>query len=122
MNSLSKLLGDRSEIMSNVYGENSKTYLSSIAVQVKDIQDTHLEIEKCHYENINDFVNTSILNSCSKMTDVFVVGSYGYFNQEILKKVLAKSDINVIKCIQYPIQFLSDFVIDNADSIVKRSF
>ena len=120
MKSLSKVLGNRSEIMSNVYGENSKTYLSSIAVQVKDIQDTHLEIENCHFENINNFLNISILNSCIKMTDVFVVGSYGYFNQEILKKVLAKSDINVIKCIQYPIQFLSDFVIDNTDSIVKR--
>ena len=121
MNSLSKLLGDRSEIMSNVYGENSKTYLSSIAVQVKDLQDTHLEIENCHFENINNFLKISLSNSCSNITGVYVVGSYGYFNQEILKKVLATSDINLIKCIQYPIQFLADFVIDKSDSMTKRS-
>jgi N-acetylglucosamine kinase-like BadF-type ATPase len=121
MNLLSKLLGNRSEIMSKVYGEHGKSYLSSLALQVKGVKGHNLEIEKCHYENINNFLKISLSNSCSNITDVYVVGSYGYFNQEILKKILATSDINLIKCIQYPIRFLSDFVIDNADSIAKRS-
>ncbi len=121
MNLLSKLLGNRSEIMSKVYGEHGKSYLSSLALLVKDFQDTHLEIEKCHYENIDNFLNISLLDSCIDVRDLYVVGSYGYFNQEILKKILATSDIKLIKCIQYPIRFLSDFVIDNADSISRRS-
>ncbi len=120
MNLLLKLLGNRSEIMSKVYGEHGKSYLSSLALKVKDLKDSNLEIEKCHYENINNFVNTSLLNSCIVARDLCVVGSYGYFNAEILKKLIGSFDIKLIKCIQYPIRFLSDFVIENADSIAKK--
>lgn len=119
MNILSKLLGNRSEILDQVYGNTGKSYLSSMSFLTKYLIETNLDVQNVHNKNIELFVNNCITSCYKGVEELSVVGSYGYFNQEILKKILGKHTIKLTKCVQYPINFLADYVINDTDESMK---
>lgn len=122
MITLSKLLGNRSEILNHVYGNNGKSYLSSLSFLTKGLKETNFEVLSIHEENLRLFVDGCFSVFYRKEKELFIVGSYGFFNQEIVNKILEKHNIKLTKSVQYPIKFLTDYVLKNTDESMKRSF
>ena len=105
---LTFLLGGRAELLSKVYGTNGKTFIGSIGTLTNDLLVRFKEIKEMHELNLQLFVDKYIIeNSVSSLS---IVGSYGYYNQDILKKLLLNNNMMLNNCIQFPIQTLTDYI------------
>ena len=106
---LFNLLGEKSEILKLTYGDDGKSYVSSISKIVQHIAFLNSEIRTIHEANLQLFIDKYIKNK-NDFFEIAIVGSYGYANQSIFEKVFQKNGIKLIKCIQYPINSLADFI------------
>lgn len=117
MISLLAILGDRSEVLSQVYGVNGKLYLSSIPLIVSDLSSVHLEMKELHEDNIQLFISKTFIDD--EVKKISIIGSYGFYNQNILSEILTKNNIKLIKLVQYPIASLADYVIKHTEESTK---
>ncbi len=109
MMSLTNVLGDNKEVLSQVYGENGKNYLSSISFIVSDLVSDFSELSELHKSNIQLFISEVIKED--KVNEICVIGSYGFFNQDNLRAILINNGVKLTSLVQYPINFLTDYVI-----------
>ena len=46
----------------------------------------------------------------NEFSKVSIIGSYGFYNQDLLKKLLLKNNLLLNNCVQYPIERLTDYI------------
>ena len=96
--------GTRNQLISKSYQNDGKAFISSIQLHCENpiIQE---EIDRIHAENIGLFL-TNYLPKETKTTEISFVGSYAYYQQEILKTALDKLGWKLVQVIQKPIEKL----------------
>jgi hypothetical protein len=96
--------GNRSYILKNCYSPEGKAFISSIQLHCKNpiIQE---EIDRIHSENIGLFL-TNYLPKETAEKEISFVGSYAFYQQEILKTALEKLGWELRTVIQKPIEKL----------------
>ena len=99
--------GDRSSILAAIYGNEGKLFLGNIRLETENI-DLQSEIENIHRENIELFL-TKYLPKNKTIAEISFIGSYAFFNEELLKELLIKSGVRLKKIIQKPIDELMRF-------------
>jgi glucosamine kinase len=109
---IQKILGNRDAIISNTYGIKGKSYISSIAKIIGENNQDISEIELIHSENFQRFISKYLVNN-TKNQHISIIGSYGFYNQETLLKVLKLNNIELKQIIQFPIKSLTDYVINH---------
>jgi glucosamine kinase len=96
--------GDKKSIFSKVYNEKGKEFISQI--QLKGNTDAlNSEINQLHRENITLFIET-YLKKNPAIKEIGFIGSYAFYHEEILKKLLHENGIILKKVIQKPIDLL----------------
>ena len=105
---LTTTLGGRDELLSKVYGTTGKAFIGSIGTLTKDLTVGFKELNEIHELNLQLFIDKYIVgNSISNLS---IVGSYGYYNQDILKKLLLNNNMMLNNYLQFPIQTLTDYI------------
>jgi hypothetical protein len=96
---------DRKFLLSQVYGEHGKKFISSFAehVPMSDF------ITSLHFDNIADF-----FEDISKIIDlnsdpVVIVGSYGFYQQECIKMWFSSQKLHTPTFLQFPIHGLISY-------------
>jgi len=108
LNSLiESIYGSRSNILSAVYGNSGKHFISQIQLHTEEIE-LKKEINQIHQENISLFLN-HYLPKNKTITEIGFVGSYAFFMREILEEQLTKRGIQLINVIQKPIDTLMKY-------------
>ncbi len=100
--------GQRAAILQNCYSPNGKAFISSIQLHSENESLQH-EINLIHKENIDLFVS-KYLHKNSTKKEISFVGSYAFYQQEILKITLEKVGWKLGKVIQKPIEALAERV------------
>lgn len=99
--------GERSIILAKIYGLEGKQFIGQIQLMSEN-KDIQKEINLIHEENIELFLS-NYLPKNEKITQIGFVGSYAFYNQEILKKILLKRDIELKQIVQKPINELMKY-------------
>jgi hypothetical protein len=96
--------GIRSYILKNCYCPEGKAFISSIQLHCENpiIRE---EIDRIHSENIGLFL-TNYLPKETKTTEISFVGSYAYYQQDLLKVALENLGWKLVQVIQKPIEKL----------------
>ena len=68
------------------------------------------KISEIHKNNFKEFVNRYMVGN--NITSISIVGSYAYYNQDILISVLKEYDIVVNEILHYPIAKLTDCLLE----------
>jgi N-acetylglucosamine kinase-like BadF-type ATPase len=105
---LTTLLGTRAELLLKVYGTNGKAFISSLGSFTKELKIRYSEIDQIHEENLQMFIDNYLVRN--EFSKVSIVGSYGFHNQDLLKKLLLKNNLLLNNCVQYPIERLTDYI------------
>lgn len=109
---LFSLLGDKSVILQQVYGQNGRNYLANLAQQCSEIISD--EIQFIHELNISNFLNS--LESIREIKKgISFSGSYAFYQRHLIKEILIEKQIPLLNVIQNPIEALSDYFIKTAD-------
>lgn len=104
---LHSTLGNRGEILSKIYSEKGKKFISSIQTNEFITKEELIqEISMIHRENIRLFIQTS-LPAITKETSISFVGSYAFYNSILLEEELQSYKWKLEKVIQKPIQGLT---------------
>ncbi len=98
--------GQRAAILQNCYSLNGKAFISSIQLHSENESIQH-EINLIHTENIELFLS-KYLPQDSAFKEISFVGSYAFYQQEILKIALKKIGWKLVKVIQKPIEALAE--------------
>ena len=96
--------GQRGAILQNCYSPNGKAFISNIQLHSEN-ESIQQEINRIHTENIELFLN-KYLPQDSALKEISFVGSYAFYQQEILKISLKKGGWKLGKVIQKPIEVL----------------
>lgn len=107
---LRERLGDRSEILKNVYGEKGKDYISSLSKITSDLKAENSDILLLHFQNINLFLKRYLLGNNIYGRNVSFSGSYAEFNKELLAEILQQHNYTLKNVTQYPINTLTDYI------------
>lgn len=107
---LRERLGDRSEILKKVYGEQGKDYISSLSKITSDLKVVNSDILLLHFQNINLFVKKYLLGNNLYGRNISFVGSYAYFNKDLLTEILQQHNYKLKNVTQYPINSLTDYI------------
>lgn len=106
---LYQALGNRGEILSKIYSEKGRTFISSIQTNEFITKEELIqEISIIHRENIRLFIQTS-LPAIVKETSISFVGSYAYFHEKLLTEELRFNNWKLVRVIQKPIQGLVEY-------------
>ena len=105
---LTTLLGGRAELLSKVYGSNGKAFIGSIGALTNDLSVRFKEVKEMHELNLQLFVDKYIIDN--SISSISIVGSYGFYNQDLLLKILSNNNILLNNCVQFPIQTLTDYI------------
>lgn len=108
---IEQIAGAREAIIQSVYGLNGKKYISGLSEKLSACQSE--EISSIHEENINQFIQL-YLPVESEGKHISFVGSYAYYNSEILRKRLVKKGWKVGEIIERPIERLTEYVLKSA--------
>lgn len=108
--SLFELLGDRTEVLKKVYGENGKDYISSMSVLTNALKQTSNQVLEIHKKNINFFIEKYIFKKSEISSTISFVGSYAFFNRDILFEILQNHNYSLKNTLQYPIDSLTDYI------------
>jgi len=106
-------IGGRSEVLSQIYSQNGKSFLSSLSFESQELKTVGSDIERLHKENLSLFVSIYLKKSFQN-TSLSIVGSYGFYSKEILKDILQFDNILLINCIRFPIIDLTDYIVKSA--------
>lgn len=104
--------GERSKVMETCYSSEGKSFISSIQLNSEN-ESIQKEINQIHFENIELFL-TSYLPEKPTNKEISLVGSYAYYQQEILTIALEKVDWKLKAVIRKPIEALATFVTSNS--------
>lgn len=104
---IESIYGNRSEILSAVYGNMGKHFISQIQLESTSSK-LNFEIQEIHKENITLFLNLYLPKN-KPITGIGFVGSYAFFKREILEEQLTKRGFKLIKVIQKPIDSLMEY-------------
>lgn len=96
--------GNRSSILKNCYSKEGKTFISGIQIHSESVK-IEFEINQIHLENIELFLTTYLPKETAKK-EISFVGSYAYYQKEILKTTLEKLGWKLRNVIQKPIEEL----------------
>jgi len=107
--SLKEILGEREEIIAEVYGPQGKQFIAGIAKSTHELS-VFNEIVQIHEQNIVEFVE-QYLQKIPELKDVSFVGSYAFHHQNILRKVLKMKGLQLHKVIERPIEELAEYFI-----------
>ena len=97
--------GTRNQLISKSYQNDGKAFISSIQLHCENpiIQE---EIDRIHSENIGLFL-TNYLPKETKTTEISFVGSYAYYQQDLLKLALENLGWKLREVIDKPIDALT---------------
>lgn len=101
--------GNRSTILNQVYSDLGKHFLSSIRIDSdnKSLQD---EVKSIHMLNLTYFIDKHLpTEAVSK--EISFIGSYAFYNQDILSDLLSVKGWKLNTVIQKPLLELSKFLI-----------
>jgi len=98
--------GNRSSILKNCYSPEGKAFISSIQIN-SESEIIQREINLIHQENIELFLSTYLPKETAKK-EISFVGSYAFYQQEILKTTLEKLGWELRTVIQKPIEALAE--------------
>lgn len=107
---ISEKLGDRAEVLKNVYGENSKDYISSMSFVASELKSITAQVRRIHEENITVFVEKFVKKNVNPGSTISFVGSYAFYNQDILSEILKKYNYSLKETLQFPIDSLTDYI------------
>ena len=96
--------GIRSYILKNCYCPEGKAFISSIQIK-SESEIIQREINLIHQENIELFLSTYLPKETAQKAISFI-GSYAFYQQEILKTALEKLGWTLVQVIQKPIEKL----------------
>lgn len=96
--------GNRSSILNNCYSPEGKVFISSVQIK-SESEIIQREINLIHQENIELFLSTYLPKETIQK-EISFVGSYAFYQQEILKTALAKLGWKLVQVIQKPIEKL----------------
>ncbi len=96
--------GQRAAILQNCYSPNGKAFISSLQLHSEN-ESIQQEINLIHKENIDLFLSKYLPKNTTKK-EISFVGSYAFYQQEILKIALEKVDWKLRVVIQKPIEAL----------------
>jgi glucosamine kinase len=102
--------GNKSTILSKVYGPNGKMFISGLAELCSKVETSC--IHELHRENFCTFLNLYLPNNISEKS-LSVVGSYAYFNQQILQEELDRRGWRLTKICSRPIDELVKYFVKN---------
>lgn len=100
-NELFLLLGDKSKILSNVYGENSRQYIADLSKLTSN--HTSEQLTMLHEKNI-----TTFFDKVNPQNAFSLVGSYAFFQKDLIKQISIKRGLSLIEVLQFPIERLID--------------
>jgi len=98
-------LGSRSEILSNVYGSESKRYVSGLSELTKSLN--HNLINELHKRNIELFVD-SFIGYKTNVYEVKACGSYVFHHRELFKAAFAKKQITLGVTLKSPLEKIAE--------------
>jgi len=104
-------IGTREAILKKVYGKDGKLFISSIALLLGDLNKLD-PIQDIHIENVQLFVLKHLISK--DINSIAIVGSYGYYFQNLIFEVLSFHQIDLIDTVQYPIEELTDCLLRDA--------
>lgn len=100
-------IGNRSEVINKVYQPDGKTFISSLAATVANID--HAAIHSVHEENIRIFLDPFV--EAIKEKGISFCGSYAWGRQEQVIKILGECNINTYKFVKEPIAELAKYTV-----------
>ena len=106
-----KALGTRQTIIEKVYGVKGKAFISSIAFDLKHLKEER-EVTEIHKKNFIEFTESYLVPN--KVSSISIVGSYAYYQQDILIPLLNDYGILVKEILHYPIVKLTDCLLKGA--------
>ena len=98
--------GQRGAILQNCYSPDGKAFISSIQLHSEN-ESIQNEINLIHTENIDLFLSKFLPKNSTKK-EISFVGSYAFYQEEILKITLEKVGWKLGKVIQKPIEALAE--------------
>lgn len=96
-----------SDFFNPIESQNGKidaTFLATSAEYLNNVRSS--EIEQIHRENIQAFCRMHLRANINK---VKVVGSYGFFYQDLVKNIMEENGIKVLEFIHKPIKHLTEY-------------
>lgn len=107
---LAERLGERSEILKNVYSERGRDYISSLSKITSDLKMINSDILRLHFQNIHLFVKRYLLGNNLYGRSISFAGSYAYFNKDLIAEILQQNNYKLRNVTQYPINSLTDYI------------
>jgi hypothetical protein len=96
--------GNRDCILGKVYSEDGKQFIGQLQLNSTN-QKLQAEINQLHKQNINLFLD-KYLPKNEKIEEIGFVGSYAFYNKEILQEQLTLKGYNLTMIVQKPIDKL----------------
>ncbi len=96
--------GNRSYILKNCYSPEGKAFISSVQIK-SESEIIQREINLIHQENIELFLSTYLPKETAEK-EISFVGSYAYYQQDLLKVALENLGWKLVEVIQKPIEKL----------------
>lgn len=109
---LTHVIGDRSSILSNVYGVEGKLFISSISSKLGELNSYDF-VKEIHFENYQIFIEKYILPIVSKEKQFSVIGRYGFVNKEIVTEIANDFGWEIKAFIPAPIAKIVDYVLSD---------
>jgi len=106
---LTRLIGNRSEIIEKTYQPNGKSFIASIAALVSELD--HPSVYAVHEVNMRLFLDPLMEINELKKCGICFCGSYAWGRQEQLKKILSECNINSHKFVKEPIVDLAEYTV-----------
>lgn len=105
---IEKTYGSHSEILSKVYGNEGKKFISQIQLN-SNLSALNIEILEIHKENISLFLDLH-LPKVETIIELGFVGSYAFHMRKLLEEQLTKRGIKLTQVIQKPIDSLMKYL------------
>jgi glucosamine kinase len=99
-----KRYGNRDDILSKVYSEDGKQFIGQLQL-ISTNQNLQAEINQLHKQNMNLFLD-KYLPKNEQIEEIGFVGSYAFYNKEILQELLTIKGYNLTMIVQKPIDKL----------------
>ncbi len=108
---LEQTFGNKASILQKVYGLNGKAFVASLPEVTSNLNP--VEIKGIHQENIRNFLSLYLPDK-QIVKSISVVGSYAFYNQEILANELISYGWQLCKVTSRPIEDLAKYFTGNA--------
>lgn len=104
---LRSLLGDRSQVLQQVYGPDGRQWIAKLAAEAGNDP----EVAMLHHENLALFAELYLPKEDSLNQEICFCGSYAFYNSEILSDILGSRGWRLAKNVRRPIGCITDHTI-----------